>query len=358
MKKNWFKKAAAVTLTAGIALTSMAGCGSSAKNPDAATTDAAADASTEDGGTEEFDVTAYHYTGDTIKIVLGDIPSCFPFGVAYEKGFLDQVFEGDNVEFELNIIQGTGATVAQALAADEADFGMLGEQPAMSGIAADYGIIIIGKNQNSVSGYPVIAAADSGIETVADLKGKKVGVVFGTSLHYLLLSYLEAEGLSENDVELINSSDISTLLLSGELDACLTTVSQAVALEAEGAYTICDESDYGITQEGVIAARTEFVEQYPELTAKFLYAIHLADEWIRENRDEACQIAAERAQYGLAYEEAQYDSNNIEVALNDADITALSEILQFLKDQELIADNSITVDDVVDLTYLRLAGLQ
>lgn len=358
MKKNWFKKAAAVTLTAGIALTSIAGCGSSAKDPDAATTDATADASEENDETEAFDVTTYHYTGDTVKIVIGDLPSCFPFGVAYEKGFLDQVFEGDNVEFEFNIIQGSGATVAQALAADEADFGMLGEQPAMSGIAADYGIMIIGKNQNSVTSYPLVVAADSGIETVADLKGKRIGVTFGTSMHYLLLSYLEAEGLSEDDVELVNSSDVNTLLLSGDIDACLILSSSLGSLEAEGAYAICDESDYGITQESVIAGRTEFMEQYPELTAKLLYALHLADEWIQENRDETCQIAAERSQYDIAFEEIFYDDNNIEVNLNESDITALSEILQFLKDQELIADNSITVDDVVDLTYLRLAGLQ
>lgn len=364
MKKQLFRKATVIVLSAGLLAMSLTACGNSkveentSSNPSEPQQETAEVISESEQEVSVENIEDYHYTGEKLTIVLGDLPSCFPFGIAKEKGFLDEVFEGDNVEFEFNIIQGSGATVAQALAADEADFGMLGEQPAIARIAAGYDIKIIGKNQNSTSFYPLYATKESGVTSVEGLKGKKVGVAFGTSNHYLTIAYLHGVGLSEKDVEIVQTTDVLTLLISGEIDAAIVLQGQSKTIEAEGAIRLCDESDFSITQESVLAVRTEFAEQYPELTAKFLLALQKADDWIAENRDETCRIASERSQFDVVVEEGFYDNNNVEVNLQDSDIESLEGILQFLKDYELLADNSIIIDDIVDLQYLELAGLR
>lgn len=297
----------------------------------------------------------YHYTGDPITVTFGNLTACVPFGVALDKGFIDEVFEGDNVVFEEYVVQGNGATVAQSLAAGDADFGFLGDQPAIAGVAADYGITVIGLNQYSLTAYPLVATAESGVTSVADLKGKKVGITYGTSMHYLTIAYLAAEGISVDDVEIVQSSDLFTLLQSGDIDAGIVFGTQA---ESIGGTILAAEADYGLRQESALAARTEFIEQYPELTAKFLYALNLADEWIAENPDEAAAITAERAQLTDEYVRWTIDNNHITVKIADEDIESFKNIIDFLEEYELIADTTITVDDVVDTKYLELAGLR
>ena len=46
------------------------------------------------------------------------------------------------------------------------------------------------------------------INSIADLKGKKVGVSINQTSHYLLLQALETAGLTDADVDLVNSGDL------------------------------------------------------------------------------------------------------------------------------------------------------
>jgi len=49
----------------------------------------------------------------------------------------------------------------------------------------------------------LIARNGSNIASVADLKGKTVGVPMGSTAHYSLMGALEHEGLSETDVNIV-----------------------------------------------------------------------------------------------------------------------------------------------------------
>jgi NitT/TauT family transport system substrate-binding protein len=60
-----------------------------------------------------------------------------------------------------------------------------------------------------------------GIGSVADLKGKKVGVEIGFVGHLLLLDALQQHGLTEDDVQLVNvpTNETPQVLASGQVDA-------------------------------------------------------------------------------------------------------------------------------------------
>ena len=62
------------------------------------------------------------------------------------------------------------------------------------------------------------------INSIADLKGKKVGVSINQTSHYLLMQALETAGLTDADVDLVNmtSSDAGVSFISGDLDAAVT----------------------------------------------------------------------------------------------------------------------------------------
>ncbi len=57
---------------------------------------------------------------------------------------------------------------------------------------------VIGKAES------LIAHDGSGIETVADLKGKRIGVPVGSTAHFSLMGALQHEGIADTDVTIMS----------------------------------------------------------------------------------------------------------------------------------------------------------
>jgi NitT/TauT family transport system substrate-binding protein len=74
---------------------------------------------------------------------------------------------------------------------------------------------------NDYSNGNDMIVAKPGIESVKDLKGKKIGVEIGFVDHLLLLKALEANGMTESDVTLVNvpTHETPKAFASGDVDA-------------------------------------------------------------------------------------------------------------------------------------------
>ena len=88
----------------------------------------------------------------------------------------------------------------------------------MTGATGAKGIMML---MNDYSNGNDMVVAKPGIDSVKDLKGKKIGVEIGFVGHLLLLNALEKNGLSESDVELVNvpTNETPQVLASGDVDA-------------------------------------------------------------------------------------------------------------------------------------------
>jgi NitT/TauT family transport system substrate-binding protein len=127
-------------------------------------------------------------------------------------------------------------------------------------------------NPNEVS-----ALKKTGIKSIADLKGKKVGVPSGSSQTTMLPLFLKANHLTESDVNLINMPMTSMVpsLLQGQVDAILGSMdAYQIQLEAQGAeldnYRF---ADYGVpTVSTSIFANTQYMKDNPDVIRKFVAA--------------------------------------------------------------------------------------
>lgn len=98
----------------------------------------------------------------------------------------------------------SGTDVIAAMASGDVVLSELGSSPLA--IAASQGVDlqliafsdVIGKAES------LIAHNGSGIESVADLKGKRIAVPIGSTAHFSLMGALQHEGIAENDVTIIN----------------------------------------------------------------------------------------------------------------------------------------------------------
>ncbi|MFX4243535.1 ABC transporter substrate-binding protein, partial [Aliarcobacter butzleri] len=80
------------------------------------------------------------------------------------------------------------------------DFGTVGETPPIFAQAANAKIKYIGYEPPAPKGEAIIVPKNSAINTVADLKGKKVVLNKGSNVHYLLVRALENAGLKYSDI--------------------------------------------------------------------------------------------------------------------------------------------------------------
>jgi len=362
------KKVLSMVLTLCVAA-SLFGCSSGEKEVEApqeaeAQQEAEAEAPQEEAEAEaeapqetEVSIEDYVYDGEALEIHLGDINSQFPLNLAYNLGYLEEAFEGSNVTFTMDYFQ-NGPAISEAFASGDLDFAEFGEQAAISGISAEYGYKIIGRNCDTETMYPLVVQSD--ITSAEELKGAKIAVSVGTSAHYLLLTYLEALGLTENDIELVNTNDTVTLLATGEVQGAADQLAKFNdMLAAEEVHVLADGTESETCQISAFVGRNEFCEKYPEITAKILQVVQRVDDWMaesEENQKTAFATLAEITQREETWFSTMYGGSNFGINLTEQDLRVLGEVLEFMKANDLLSNPDITIDDVLELNYLELAG--
>lgn len=123
----------------------------------------------------------------------------------------------------------------------------------------------------------VMALKKTGIKSVGDLKGKKVGVPSGSSQTTMLPLFLKSNNLKESEVTLINMPVASMVpsLLQGQVDAVLGSIdAYQIQAESQGAeLDVYRFADHGVpTVSTSMFASNSFLKENPELVKKFIAA--------------------------------------------------------------------------------------
>lgn len=177
---------------------------------------------------------------EPLKIGYSDWPGWVAWEVAIEKEWFKE--EGVDVKFEwFDYVASMDAFAAGQLDA----VGMTNGDALVTGATGAKSVMII---MNDYSNGNDMVIGKPGIESVKDLKGKKIGVEIGFVSHLLLLNALEDNGMSEKDVELVNvpTNETPQVLASGDVDAIVAwQPSSGMALNlvpgSKAIYTSADE---------------------------------------------------------------------------------------------------------------------
>ena len=126
----------------------------------------------------------------------------------------------------------------------------------------------------------LVTKGDSGIKTVADLKGQRVAVTRGTDPHIFLVRALAGAGLSEKDVKLVlvQHADGRTAMERGDVVGWAGLDPMMAAAEVEGGARLFYRKPEANTW-GVLNVRTAFAKENPELVRKVLRIYDEARKW-------------------------------------------------------------------------------
>ena len=229
---------------------------------------------------------------EPLKIGYSDWPGWVAWEVAVDKKWFKEA--GVDVKFEwFDYVASMDAYAAGQLDA----VGMTNGDALVTGSTGAPSVMIA---LNDYSNGNDMVVAQPGINSIKDLKGKKIGVEVGFVGHLLLLTALEENGMSESDVTLVNvpTNETPQVLASGEVDAIVAwqpSSGQALKLVpgSKAVFTSADKK--GIIYDGLSVNPASLAARYDDWK-KVVQVWYKAVAYINDpkTRDDALKIMSSR----------------------------------------------------------------
>lgn len=205
--------------------------------------------------------------------------------------FADQGLKVELVEFA------DGPTIIAAMESGSIDIGYIGagaHKLCINGRAKIFALSHVG------NGDAVIGLKSHGVNSAADLKGKKVGYASGTSSESILRWTLEDAGLSFNDIVAMemDASGIVSAMTSGSLDACATwSPSTFIITEQMGsdAAKLSDNLTFADKTASLSSwiVMSKYAQQNADTLLSFTKALYKGMDYRAENIEQTCRWVAE-----------------------------------------------------------------
>src|SRR5208283_2342729 len=226
------------------------------------------------------------YSGPSESITLGGLDS--DANVVLLAAENQHYFTQNGINFSFQTYD-TGPDAIADLLNNKIDIAGASEYAMVSGTFANDNISIIASISTSYV-IDLVGLTGNGITTVADLRGKKIGLALGTITEFYLGQFLELNGMSVNDVTMVNLSvarDVSALT-NGSVDAVVTRdpwESQIIEQFPGGTVTWALQS--GQAAYSILIWRNEWLEQNSEPVKRFLTSLAKAEGFIIEHPAQA-----------------------------------------------------------------------
>jgi aliphatic sulfonates family ABC transporter substrate-binding protein len=203
----------------------------------------------------------------------------------------EKTFEkaGANVKFHRF---GSGKETRDAMISGRIDVGVLGGTPFIVGAAkGDMGAIGIAMYAGKTNA--IVAAKDSGIKTVKDLKGKRVASQLGSATNYVFLNkILPKFGLSKDDVHVVNVTFQNQVaaIVGKSADAFAGVEPFPSVAEVEGlGHAVIDYSQFDM-QPVFLAVNTPVLEKRKQDLVAFMRGWLAAAAIVNKEPDRAVKI--------------------------------------------------------------------
>jgi sulfonate transport system substrate-binding protein len=208
------------------------------------------------------------------------------------KGTLETVFKAADGTVTWSEFP-AGLPMVEALNAGAIDVAYVGEAPPVFAQAAKGSTVrYIAYDPYGVEAEGIVVHKDSPIQTLADLKGKKLAVQKGSNAHYLSVKAIESAGLQVSDVEIsfVKPSDGRAAFEKKNIDAWAVWDPFLAAVEVDGGARILTSAKGLAPNRGYYLASKEFIEKNPEALKKFLDELKKESEYAKANPTEIAKF--------------------------------------------------------------------
>jgi len=281
--------------------------------------------------------------------------------------------------FKINWRQfGGGGDVIRAMASGDVQLGEVGSTGIATAISQGMDVELFWILEDIAAAEALVVRNGSGINSIADLKGKKIGTPFVSTSHFQLLYAMNQAGLKATDAQVLNMRppEVAAAWTRGDIDATfiwdpvLTNVKKnGKVLMTSG--DICKKG--ACTFDGLVVSK-KFAQENPEFMVALVKALAKADADYRGNpkawsgdSDRAKAVAkwsggkvedvpAAMALYGFPTPQEQMSPAWLGGGANGAATKALAQQAAFLKEQGRLTSVAPDFSKNVNASYIEKAA--
>jgi NitT/TauT family transport system substrate-binding protein len=251
-------------------------------------------------------------TREPVTLGFSAWPGWFPWQVAQEEG----LFEANNVTVDLKWFDGYLDSI-NALTSGQLDANSQTLNDTISSVSGGADLVIVLTNDNSTGNDKIIAA--EGINSIEDLRGRRVAAEEGTVDHFLLLLGLEQAGMTQDDIEFqpLETGAAAAAFVAGQVDAVgVFAPFTTQALERPGSRELFSSADFpGSISDHLVVSR-QMIEERPNDVQGLVNTWFATLDTINEKRDQAIDIMAKRASVSVE-EYQEYEAGTTIFDLED-----------------------------------------
>jgi len=247
---------------------------------------------------------------DTVRLGKA-VPNSFAFSTA-EIGTDAKIWGQENIQLAVSAFRGD-AQMQQGLAAGAVDVA-LGSGPGLGFRAKGVPAIGVAAMYGPPANLALTVLANSPIKTVADLKGKRIGVTtLGSLTDWLTRKLSQQQGWGPDGIQVMPLGAVPARLAAmerGELDGMVIESATGYELEEQGKgrnlVLFGDIEKHFYTH--VIFATDDMIEKRPELLRRFLRGWFKTVAFMRANKDFAVKSGAKVVQVRESVVAKVYDT--------------------------------------------------
>lgn len=222
---------------------------------------------------------------------------------------------------------GGGGDVIRAMASGQVQIGEAGSAPVASALSQGLPVELVWILDDIGAAEALVARNGAGVNGLADLKGKKIGVPFTSTSHFHTLVALEKAGLQPSQVKVLNMRppEIAAAWERGDIDAAFVWDPVLAKIKASGKQIISSgqiAQDTGLaTFDGIVANKT-WAAANADFMVKFLSVIAKAD----------ADYSANKAKWSVG--SPQVKAVAAVTGATEADVPAAMALYQFIPPAE------------------------
>lgn len=222
---------------------------------------------------------------------IGYQKSATALNLLKSRGDLEKRLQSEETTVEWNEFA-AGPQMLEALNVGSIDFAYTGETPPVFAQAAGAPLAYVAYEPLGGAAEAILVRKDSPIQSVADLKGKRVALNKGSNVHYLLVKALEEAGLSYTDVQTVflPPGDARPAFEQGGVDAWVIWDPFFAATEkALGARVLRDGKGI-VANHGFFLSTQKFTSEQPALVKAVVDELTKVSDWAKGNANEVAQF--------------------------------------------------------------------
>jgi len=250
--------------------------------------------------------------------------------IVKERGVLETALKQQGVNIRW-VEFPAGPQLLEGLNVGSVVFGEAGEAPPIFAQAANSNLVYIANQPAAPKAEALIVQKDSTIQSIQDLKGKRVVLNKGSNVHYLLLKMLEKNNLQLSDIEVVYlpPSDARAAFERGSVDAWVIWDPFFAAAEQQIGARVIATGENLVSNHQFYLADRKFAEQHPKVLDAVVKQLNDTTQWVSTHQDEASKLLEKPT--GLSF-----DVLKSSISRMGFGVTPISA--QVAKEQQFVAD--------------------